>query len=179
VKRYKGYRQVFKLDEAQAAYCSEWYIPAIRELAAAIDFQPDPKWIARRLRPRITEKRAKKARQVLFELGLLKSDSKGALQQNEPLVSTGEGPLGPHIMKFHHTMLKRADYALDNVPREEREFGALTLCVSEERCQQFKQELYQLRQRLLQESLSDEQQRLVVQINFQLFPLTQKDDDDE
>ena len=54
-----------KLDLAEAAYHSSWYIPAIRELAGRADFRPEPKWIAARLCPPIRAAEAEKALGIL------------------------------------------------------------------------------------------------------------------
>jgi uncharacterized protein (TIGR02147 family) len=177
LQSYRRYRNTFRLDAAHAAYHSEWYIPAIRELAACQGFREDPKWIARRLRPSITARQAQQALAVLEQLGLLVRDAAGQLVQHHPVLSTGDDqPLGHHIATFHRTMLQRAGEALDGVPREEREIAALTLGLDAARFREFKQRLYELRQELLQlASSSSERADRVVQINFQMFPLSQFD----
>jgi uncharacterized protein (TIGR02147 family) len=172
---YRRYRAAFRLDAAHAAYHKEWYIPAIRELCACQGFQEDPKWIARALVPSISARQAAQALQVLEQLGLLVRDATGRLVQHEPLVTTGDtGPLGHHIATFHRAMLARAGDALDTVPREEREVAALTLSLNGEQALDFKQRLYELRQELLQAAAAAgaSPPDRVVQINFQMFPLS-------
>ena len=179
---YRRYRSTFRLDAAHAAYHAEWYIPAIRELSACSGFSSDPKWIARTLRPSITARQAEQALAVLEQLGLLVRDPSGRLVQEEPLLSTGDDqPLGHHIATFHRTMMQRASDALDTVPREEREIAALTLGLNERQFLQIKQRLYQLRQELLQASLegADGPPDRVVQINFQMFPLSRVNEGNE
>jgi uncharacterized protein (TIGR02147 family) len=177
LQSYRRYRNTFRLDAAHAAYHSEWYIPAIRELAACQGVREDPKWIARRLRPSISARQAQQALAVLEQLGLLVRDATGQLVQHHPVLSTGDDqPLGHHIATFHRTMLQRASEALDGVPREEREVAALTLGLDAERFREFKQRLYELRQELLQlASSSGVRPDRVVQINFQMFPLSHVD----
>jgi uncharacterized protein (TIGR02147 family) len=46
---FQRYRQAHKLELAHAAYYSDWYMPAIRELAASHEFREDSEWIADRL----------------------------------------------------------------------------------------------------------------------------------
>jgi uncharacterized protein (TIGR02147 family) len=173
---YRRYRSTFRLDAAHAAYHSEWYIPAIRELAACRGFREDPKWLARRLRPSISARQAQRALGVLEELGLLVRDAAGALVQQHPVLSTGDDqPLGHHIVTFHRTMLERAGEALDGVPREEREIAALTLGLDAERFREVKRRLYELRQELLELATTGGEPDRVVQINFQMFPLSRVD----
>lgn len=171
---YRRYRNTFRLDAAHAAYHSAWYIPAIRELAACQGFREDPKWIARRLRPSISSRQAEQALGVLRQLGLLVHDAAGKLVQHQALVSTGDDqPLGHHIATFHRTMLERASEALDSVPREEREIAGLTLGLDAAQAQHVKRRLYELRQELLQVAgQSSATPDRVVQINFQMFPLS-------
>ena len=179
LRGHRRYRNVFKLDSAHARYHGHWYIPAIRELAASPDFRAEPKWIARRLRPRIAPRDAQRALDVLSELGLLAADDDGVLRQSQPLLSTGEGPLGHHIVSYHRAVLERAAEALELFSREEREFGALTLRITQERFESIKHQLYALRQQLLQDSADDTDATLVVQLNMQLFPLTTRGNADE
>jgi hypothetical protein len=81
---------VQRLDVRHAASRARWHVPAIRELAARRDFEPDPAWIARTLVPSIRARRAAQARRVLLGLGLLARDeATGAVRQAEALLTTG------------------------------------------------------------------------------------------
>ena len=172
LRRFREYRKIHKLDAAQAAYHSTWYLPAIRELAAREDFRDDPKWIAGVLHPKIMTAEAQKALATLLQLGLLAADQDGRLRQATPLVTTGAGPLGHHVVNYHRTMLARAAEALDTVPREEREISSITLCVSQEVLLDLKERIREFRRELLQVAELEGKPERVVQINFQLFPLS-------
>jgi len=93
-------------------------------------------------------------------------------RQVHALVETPDRPLGHHVVKFHRTMMERAAEAIDNVPREQREIAALTLCLSESQLSRLKQELTRFRRALLQEYTSGPDATRVVQVNFQMFPLS-------
>jgi uncharacterized protein (TIGR02147 family) len=173
IKSFRRYRDTHKLDLAQAAYHAEWYIPAIRELVVRADFVDDPKWIAKALLPAISAPQARKALAVLCELGLLVRDARGRLVQTEPLVGTGQGPLGHHVARFHRTMMQLAAESLDRVPREDREIGALTLCISDAQMRALKRDLERFEQELLQRYGAEDAER-VVQVNFQMFPLSNR-----
>lgn len=170
---YKQYREAFHLDAAHAAYYSQWYIPAIRELVTIQGFRDDPKWIATALRPRITRAQAATALSVLQELGLL-TQSGGTWTQQDPLVANSEEVVfRHHLAHFHRAMLTKASDAIDRFPREERELGALTLAVDKSLLGWFKTRIAELREEFLQRSLAPERSPdRVVQINFQLFPLS-------
>ena len=170
--RFRRYRQVHKLESEQAQYYAHWYLPAIRELAGCQGFREDPKWIAAQLRPRITKPAAARALKTLIALGLLARDTDGRLRQANPLVTTGSGPLGHHVVTYHRAMLERASDALDHVPREEREISSLTLCTTQAMLLELKQRIVQFKNELLQVAEHTGASARVVQINFQLFPLS-------
>jgi len=177
--RFKGHREIYKLAAEQEAYHSAWYIPAVRELAAREDFQSDANWIARTLQPRITAAQAKRALAVLVKLELLRKDKKGRLRQSAPIVTTGVGPLAHHVVQYHRTMLQCAARALDEVPRDEREISTLTLCVSHEVMLKLKERIRELRRELLHVAEQEGAAERVVQINFQLFPMSRKKGDSD
>lgn len=171
---FKRFRASHRLESAQSAYHSEWYIPAIYELCGCADFDEDPRAIAKRLLPPILPKQAREALQVLSELGLLLRAPDGRLKPAESIVATPEGPLGHHIVEYHRTMMRRAADALDHVPREEREIASLTIAVSERRMRELKAELEAFRHALAARYQADPAAERVVQLNLQLFPLSKK-----
>jgi uncharacterized protein (TIGR02147 family) len=172
LKASRRYREIHQLDAAQDAYHGRWYIPAIRELAAHRDFRPDPRWIARTLVPSITPRQAREALKVLREIGLLVEGEDGTLSQAQPLLSTPDRPLGHHVVRYHRAMMERAAEALDDIPRDEREMGSLTLCLSEQSMHELKAHLQRFREELLQSYVADDDATRVVQVNFQMFPLS-------
>jgi uncharacterized protein (TIGR02147 family) len=172
--RFRRFRTAHKLEQAHAAYHGAWYMPAVRELAARADFRDDPKWIAAVLEPAISTAQARDALATLTALGLLVREARGRLRQADSLLTTGDGPLGHHIVNYHRTMIDQAKHALDRVPREERDISSLTLCVSDEALPRLKERIAQFRRELLQTAELEGAPSRVVQINFQLFPLSRK-----
>jgi uncharacterized protein (TIGR02147 family) len=168
--KFAQFRKVHQLSAAQAQYFSEWYIPAIRELAARTDFQSEPEWIADQLLPSISPAQARKALKVLFELGFLITNE-GRVQRAHELVSSG-GPLGHQLVAYHRAMLERASAAIDLVPRDEREISSVTLCVSQSKLLELKQQIRDFRQHLLQTAEAQDDFERVVQVSFQLFPIS-------
>jgi uncharacterized protein (TIGR02147 family) len=179
LKSHRRYRSVHRLELAHADYHATWYLPAIRELASRNDFRDDPAWIARRIRPRITEAEAERALRVLRELALLVESDDGKLVQAEALVSTGPETRGLHIGNYHRGMMSRAAAAIDELPPEKRDISSLTLCLGPERLAELKARVQRFRRELLEMSVEDEDPREVIQINFQLFPLTDCASEDE
>lgn len=169
---FRGYRQAHKIDLAHAAYHAAWYMPAIREMAASPAMKPDPEWIARRLWPEVTKNEAQRAIETLIALGLLVREEDGTLRQVEELVSTGPEIAGLHIANYHRAMMERAAASIDLVPPADRDISSLTLCVGEDGLRKLKTRVQRFRRELLELSALDDDPVQVVQMNFQLFPLT-------
>ncbi|MBC7174582.1 MAG: TIGR02147 family protein, partial [Polyangiaceae bacterium] len=179
LKSHRRYRSVHRLELAHADYHATWYLPAIRELATRKDFRGDPAWIAERMRPRITEAEAERALRVLRELALLVEDEDGRLVQAEALVSTGPETRGLHIGNYHRAMMARAAASIDELPPDKRDISSLTLCLGAERLAELKEKIQRFRRELLEMSVEEQDPRQVIQINFQLFPLTDGKSEDE
>ena len=174
----RGYRKTQKLDLAHAAYHAEWFIPAVRELAARKDFNSDPDWIAERIRPRISSRDAARALSVLLELGLL-TEANGSIEQSETLVATGPETRGLHIVNYHRAMLQRASEAMDEFSAAQRDISSLTFCVGEDGLRVLKERLERFRQELIDLALVEDDPDQVVQLNLQLFPLSASKSDEE
>lgn len=168
---FKAFRRTRKLDLAHAAYHSNWYIPVVRELAGRADFDPDPSWIAARVLPEIKAAEAEAALATLLELGLLRRDGERVVQ-SEPLITTGPEMHALHIANYHRMMMQRAAASIDLVPSQGRDISALTLLVSEGGLARVKEKIQRFRRELLEDAAVDAGARQVVQLNFQLFPLT-------
>ena len=169
---FQRYRQAHKLDIAHAAYYSDWFMPAIRELAASPHFREDPEWIADQLVPPIAPVQARRAVETLIDLGLLVRDAAGKLTQADALLSTGPQTRGLHIAAFHRAMTQRALESIDLVPAAERDISSLTLGVGRNGLKALKERLQAFRRELLELSALEAEPEQVIQLNFQLFPLS-------
>jgi uncharacterized protein (TIGR02147 family) len=169
---FQRYRQAHKLDIAHAAYYGAWYMPAIRELVAVADFRQDPAWIADQMIPPITPAQAARALDTLVELGLLVRNEEGHLVQADALLSTGPETRGLHIANYHRAMTERAMESIDLVAPQDRDISSLTLSLSRGGLQAFKQRIQRIRRELLELSALEKDPEQVIQINFQLFPLS-------
>jgi uncharacterized protein (TIGR02147 family) len=171
---FQRYRNAHKLDVAHAAYFSAWYMPAVRELAVRTDFRDDPAWIAAQLVPEISRDEAEHALTTLLQLGLLVRESNGDIRQADVLLSTGVETRGLHIAAYHRAMVHRAMEAIDIIPAQDRDISSLTLCLSESGLRAFKERVQRFRKELLELSALEPNPEQVVQINFQLFPLSRR-----
>jgi uncharacterized protein (TIGR02147 family) len=176
---FRRYRSVQKIALKEAAYHSRGYLPAIRELALSERFRDDPAWIARQLLPPIQPGEARSALETLIELGLLERDADGRLRQGTPVVSTGAETAGMHIANYHTEMMQRATAAITRIPPQERDISSLTMCLGSNGLANLKLRIQEFRRGLLELAQCEDKPSQVIQVNFQLFPLsrdTAKDD---
>jgi uncharacterized protein (TIGR02147 family) len=169
---FRRYRQAQKLEVAQAEYHSTWYLPAIRELVRSRGFDEDPEWVADALLPAIKPGEAKQALDMLLELGLLERDSHGRLRQRSAVVSTGPETRGMNIANYHAEMMRRATAAMELVRAPERDISSLTMCLGPKGLLRLKQRIQDFRRELIALAEADAESSQVVQLNFQLFPLS-------
>lgn len=172
LRRFQEFRDAQEIQIARDEYHSKWYLPAIRELALCSDFEPDPEWIAARLCPPIKPSEAKSALDILQKLEMLVRQSDGKLKPGTPLVTTGAETANLHMVQYHRTMMSLASESLERVPAASRDISAVTLCVGVDGLELVKQAIVKFRRELLKLSELDTDPRQVVQVNFQLFPLS-------
>lgn len=172
--RFREHRSIHRIDIAYGQYHSRWFVPAIRELVFRRDFRRDPQWIAAQLLPAITEREAAEALDLLLELDLL-TDQDGVLVPTEALVTTGPEVKGLHYRQYHRTMMTRAAASLDDLPAAERDISSVTLCLGEDGVARMKDRVRAFRRELLQLSADEPNPKRVVQVNFQVFPLSRGD----
>lgn len=152
---------------------NEWYHAVIFELCGVEDFQNDPNWIAKALNFPLTTAQIEESLTVLTNLGLiqLNADATRYVKVKDDL-DTGHLVPGIGVMRFHSEMLDLAKSAMDYVPAEEREIGAVTMNVSSEGAEAIRAAVRQFREYLMYLGSKHRIGNDLVQINIQVFPLT-------
>jgi uncharacterized protein (TIGR02147 family) len=172
LKAFKRYRSSQRLELAHAAYYSNWYMPAIREMAARPDFSEDPKWIAKQLWPSIKPNQAASALEDLLRIGLLQRDSHGRIYQGTPFVTTGPETENMYVAQYHRAMMVRAAESIDSVPASERDVSSLTFCFGKNGMSELKKRIRSFRQEIIELTEAEPAPHQVLQLNLQLFPLS-------
>ena len=175
-----AFREARPLDAASFRYLSRWWYPVVKELAQRRDFRPDPAWIARRLRPSITEAQARDALETLTRLGLLVVDDDGSTAPADAVVATPHEVQGLAVHNYHKGMLERASEAIDRFEPEHRHFLASTASISHAALPELKEAMNAFQEQIAEicaryEGDADE----VVQINLHLFPLSDRAPEDD
>lgn len=172
IRARRHFGRAEELEDAGFDYLSDWSLPAIRELAGCAAFRLDPKWIGKTLRPRISMARARRAIEKLMTLGMIEpTEDGGAAQKDASIVSPHE-VYGLAVFNYHRGMLDLARKALEWAKADERHYGAVTVRVSADTLAKLKVEVSDFQERLLALCDADEDGDRVVQVNIQMFPLS-------
>lgn len=169
----RRFREARDIERMSFDYLSCWYLPAIRELAALPGFKADAVWIAQQLQPPITAAEASRALTVLLELGLL-VEQDGGLVPAEASVATPAEVTSLAVRNYHHGMIGLAQESIERIPGDERHLLAVTVGVPRSLVPRIKEESNRMMQQLMNLcDAAEDASEQVVQINLQVFPLSQ------
>jgi len=170
------------VDPDRFEYFSHWYIPAVREYLLIEPFKGDAEKLGKRMRPSITAKQATHAIEVLERLGMVKRFASGELRPSVEHVKKQSQFSAPvHYYRYIKAQIELGMGAMESIPKEERDVSAVTLTLSEEGFSAMREELKELRRRMIR--LSEEENRKfwqgvdgdsrrVFQAVLQLFPVS-------
>lgn len=165
--------KIGKMVEHQFEYYSNWYNPVIRELVTHPDFKGDFAWLAKQIVPSITTAQAKRSVELLLRLSLIKK-KKSQYVQTDPLISTGQEVNSLAVVNFHKKTTELAKESFDRFTLKERTVTSCTVAISEDRFNELKREIMDLRKRALALAQDFDDSTRVYQLNFQMFPMTKK-----
>lgn len=156
-------------------FYQRWYYSAIREIINCTSVtKNDCSKIGSLLLPRVSEGDVEKGIALLLRLGFVVEDERGALTQSKKFITTNEEWGALAIRSFHREMIQLAHDAVGDIAPSQRDLSTLTLTLSEDGLLVVKEKVREFRQELLQFCATDKGVNRVYQLNFNLFPLTEK-----
>jgi uncharacterized protein (TIGR02147 family) len=170
--RMRGNFMMKFIEENKYEFFKNWYYSAIREMVTLVDFREDYDWIGKKCFPRITAAQARKAVELMLELGIMRRNEKGNLELTDAVISS-EYEFESFLLKnFHTMMILLAKEALERFKPQEREISSLTLGVSHKCYSRIKERIRTFKQEIITMVVEDtSRSETVCQCNFQLFPL--------
>lgn len=166
-----------QVDSTRYAFSEKWYYSVIRELLAFHPFVDDFRELGRMLMPPIATAEAQKAIRLLEELKLIRRNDNGVYEKSDPVITSGYDTRSLAVNQFIIETLDLAKVALDELPREERSLSALTLSLPEDGYAMIEEKIKTFRRELLELARNCADPKRVVQVNFQIFPVTRKADE--
>ena len=150
ITKLKPKDEISKIEEKHYFLFSNWYVLAIRELAALPDFKEDAAWIAKTLNPPITKKQAHEAILLLLEMKYLIRDETGKLKQSEPEITTGAEVKSLSVLNYHKNMLNLASRALNETKPCWRDISSLSFVVHRQEFEYIKERIVEFRKEIIQ-----------------------------
>ncbi len=164
---------VKRIDQSQFDYYSNWIHPVLREAACFSPRAVDDKELGRRLLPPVPAAEVRKSLDTLESLGFLVRDGRRGYRQASPLVATDPDVKSLAVANYHIQTMALAAESITRVPAEKRELSTLTLGVRYETFKKIKERLREFQREILAMANEDNPE-VVYQLNFHLFPMTDK-----
>jgi uncharacterized protein (TIGR02147 family) len=172
-------QRALKTEESrrELEFFREWYHAVVFEMLALSHLDPDPARMASKVMVPVTKEQVARSLELLEEIGCISKDSEtGRFKRNIQDFSAGDDVIGMGIASYHHRMIDMAKESITRIPHWEREISSVTLAVSEDRFVQIKQMVRQFQEFLMFVAGQPADKTRVVQVNFQIFPLTQNEE---
>ncbi len=166
-----------QLNIENLQYLSHWLYPVIREMLALGEFRDDPYWVSRRINFDVSPTEVSQALQFLTKEKFIERDANGRWYASDDMVLSSDEVRSLAIRNYHRAMMDRARDALERLEVSEREFGAVTFVIPDDRIDELKRKLKEFRGELHAWAVQASQASpgdTVVQVNFQMFPHTRK-----
>jgi uncharacterized protein (TIGR02147 family) len=163
------------LLEDQFEAISEWHHFALINLTRTRDFDPDPKWIGRRLG--ITAAEASAASERLFRLDLLKKNADGRWEPTEAHFANASDDSNADLhaaalRRYQKQVLTGALKAVEEMPVEQRDQSSIAMATSPRRFREAIARIAQFRWELCEFLEQEEEKTEVYQLSVSLYPLT-------
>jgi uncharacterized protein (TIGR02147 family) len=172
VMKFRKYAEPHNVEKDELKYFSNWYHPVVRELACAIDFRDDYRRLGKCVVPAITADEAERSVRLLVELGYIKKRSDGTYKMMSTNITTGPQIRSVAVSNYHREMLNLASQSIERFTAAERNITSQTLSLSDESIKIAVEKLNELRKELFILAEEDKKANKVMQINFQVFPLS-------
>lgn len=129
--------------------------------------------LAKEVEPSIDTRQAKRSVELLIELGFLLLDDSGVIRYADPVINSADQLSVTAIKQYHAKMIELGKESIERFPSEKREISTVTARISETGFERIKTRIQEFRRELLQIIHDDESVDRVVQINMQMFPVSQ------
>ena len=165
----KGFKLV---EHEEFKMFSNWYCWAILEMVSLKGFKEDPQWIALKLEFAVSAEDIREAMATMERLKLLGRDRNGKLVRTTRPLKTSSDKANEAIKKFHSQVLKNATDSIYKHGVDERNFEALTVCMSSANMPEAKKVIRQFIDDFCRK-FDDPNANKVHQMELAFFPLTQ------
>lgn len=140
----------YELLRSQYHYFTQWYLIAIRELISFPDFSESGDWIGKKLRGRVTKTQIEEAIADLINLGLVKRNEQGQLEQSDEIVQFSDNSLNHTVINnLHQQFLEMAKKSLEEDRYEDRSLSYVVLACDVDCFDDLRQDISEFRAHIL------------------------------
>lgn len=169
----------FKIKEMDSYIAiSHWIYTTLLAMTELREFTFTEEKIFKRLNKKATRTDIRAAVERLFSLGLLTRTPDGKIKSTFERVTTKPDLKDAGVIEYHEASSQLAKEMVSKLPPEKKEYQAFSLCIDSKKIPQAKEMLRKFRAQLVK-AIGSEQGDEVVQINLQLFQLTESQASDK
>lgn len=154
-------------------FYESWLHPVMRELAPAMPGAM-PKQLAKKCHQETNADEVEKSLNFLVQTGLLQRTGQHTYRQMEKNLTGSTESMAVAMRSMNRDMAKIAEEAIDRFSVEERNFTGITMGVSDEAYGKIVALLRECRNKIVEVVSSDKKMDRVYRLNLQLFPLTER-----
>ena len=155
-------------------FYEKWYYSAVRASFDVEPFRDDYDRLASSLCPPITPAEARKAVELLLELGMAVRDESGFVRPADQAISTGDEWQSAVIRNLQRQFAELGRDSLDRYGKEERDISNCTVTVSPETYAIIVKKIRELRTQIIALGCAEQSADRALQVNIQLFPVYKK-----
>lgn len=165
---------IYRVGPHLYKFYARWYHSVIRALVEFIDVK-DCKCdvLAKMVVPPVRPDQARASIKLLDELELIQKNEQGFWRPTQKSIDTGSAATSVMVNNFVLSMLERGREAMDRFPRDERVFSCVTLGIDIKGYEAIVTELREFRRKVAEIARTCTADK-VVQVNFQVFPVSKK-----
>jgi uncharacterized protein (TIGR02147 family) len=160
-----------KLQEKELSFFKDWWVVAVRCLLEVVEGRSNPRELASRLQPSVSESDVQAALDLLLELGLVKRASSERLVLAEAHLTAEGDDKAEAVRSFQKQILSLARESLDRFPREARDMSTLSLAVDGRAFSDIREMLRECRRQIQKRVEEATKPDRVMQLSMAFFPL--------
>jgi uncharacterized protein (TIGR02147 family) len=161
-----------RLESSQLQLFRKWHSVVLREMLTLKNFRNQPQWIASQMLPKVDASEIEESMSMLLSTGLVRKVPNG-LKPADPDVTTHDEVKSFLVKSYHAQMIKLAAWAQDAIPGSDRDISSVCFAIKSSDIPALKKQLQLIRKELRNFAAPSGEGERIVQVNIQLFPLTQ------
>lgn len=175
ILKNKDFLKMHPLKPEEFEIYNQWHNIPLRESLSIAEWDQDPTQLAKKFKPHIPVEQIRKSLEQLEKLGLIQKNKEGRWSSTHETISTGDLVSNASLVAFHRQVLELAKESLDRFRGHEREVSAATVSVSKENQEKIREILREAKKEILNLATQGQKKEVVLQVNFQMFPLMKED----